>query len=307
MQKIIEVDGLTKRYGDLEVVRSVSFYVEEGTLFAFLGPNGAGKSTTISILSTQITKNAGTCVVAGHELSRSDEAIRRDIGIVFQENVLDRRLTVAENVRSRAGLYGMNARQAAAAAERAMRSVDCQDFATRRYGALSGGQKRKADIARALVHTPRILFLDEPTTGLDPAARRQVWDAIRSLQTEQGITIFLTTHYMEEAAQADYIVVIDHGSIVAKDTPAGIREEYTQDLLRLTALDRARMVADLDAAGLVYSLQVDQFEIRLKRTRDAIPLLEAYRDNIETLEVTKGSMDQAFLNLIGKEDSKWAL
>lgn len=307
MTKIIEVEKLSKSYGELQVVREISFFVEEGALFAFLGPNGAGKSTTISILSTQITKNGGTCILNGHVLGRDDEGIRRDIGIVFQEHVLDDRLSVLENVKLRAGLYGMRRGQAAAAAQSAVNAVECEAFAARRYGRLSGGQKRKADIARALVHTPRILFLDEPTTGLDPAARRQVWDTIRRLQKSHGITIFLTTHYMEEAAQADYIVVIDHGAVVATGTPAEIREKYTQDMLRVTAADADRMRRDLDAAGLAFTFRAGQFEVPVRRTVDVIPILEQFRSNITSVEVTKGSMDQAFLNLIGKEDSEWAL
>ena len=307
MNNIIAVENLSKRYGDLEVVRGISFEVHAGSLFAFLGTNGAGKSTTISILSTQITKNSGRCMIGGHELSRDDDAIRRDIGIVFQENVLDKRLSVRENVRSRAGLYGMNRAQADAAAGRAMQAAGCEGFERQRYGTLSGGQRRKADIARALVHTPRILFLDEPTTGLDPAARRQVWDAIRRLQTEHGITIFLTTHYMEEAAQADYIVVINRGALAAEGSPAQIREEYTRDMLRISAVDSLQMRDALGRAGVDFQLSGGQFEIGLGRTRDAIPLLEAFRDNVESFEVTRGSMDQAFLNLIGGEDSKWAL
>lgn len=307
MTKIIQVEGLRKRYGDLEVVRGIDFYVKEGALFAFLGPNGAGKSTTISILSTQIAKNAGRCILGGHELGRDDEGIRRDIGIVFQEHVLDDRLSVAENVVLRAGLYGMNRAQAVRAAQSAMAAVDCQGIERRRYGRLSGGQKRKADIARALVHTPRILFLDEPTTGLDPAARRQVWDAIRRLQTTRGITIFLTTHYMEEAAQADYIVVIDRGSVVANGTPAYIREQYTQDMLRVTAADEEKMQQFLASMDLRFTQRAGQFEVPLLRTAAAIPILAACSENVASFEVTKGSMDQAFLNLIGKEESEWAL
>lgn len=307
MGRIIEVEGLSKRYGELPVVKDISFYVEEGALFAFLGPNGAGKSTTISILSTQITKNGGRCVLSGHELGRDDEEIRRAIGIVFQENVLDARLSVLENVRLRAGLYGMSRSQAADAAARAVDAVGCEAFERRRYGRLSGGQKRKADIARALVHTPRILFLDEPTTGLDPAARRQVWDTIRQLQTERGVTIFLTTHYMEEAAQADYIVVIDRGAIVAEGTPAYIRENYTQDMLRMTADNDEEMQRFLTAANLAFTQRAGQFEVPIRRTVDAIEMLNAVRRNVTSFEVSKGSMDQAFLNLIGKEESQWAL
>lgn len=307
MGRIIEVEHLSKHYGDLEVIRDISFYVEAGSLFAFLGPNGAGKSTTISILSTQITKDAGTVRVDGHRLGKEDDAIRRTIGIVFQENVLDKRLTVEENIISRAGLYGMGRRKAAAAAREAAAAVECTPYYTRRYGRLSGGQRRKADIARALVHMPAVLFLDEPTTGLDPAARRQVWDTIRTLQTSKGITIFLTTHYMEEAAQADYLVVIDHGQVIAGGTPAQIREKYTRDLLKVTVRDPGKLQKMLTESGLVSELRGDEYIIPLRHTADAVPLLSRMGENVTSLEVMKGSMDQAFLNLIGREESKWAL
>lgn len=302
MNRIIEVTDLRKRYGEREVVKGISFFVERGSLFAFLGPNGAGKSTTISMLSTQITTNGGEVQIDGLRLGAEDGKIRHKLGIVFQENVLDKRLTVFENAASRAGFYGMDRQQRRQAAADAIASVDAQSISKQKYGTLSGGQRRKADIARALVHTPTILFLDEPTTGLDPAARQEVWDSIRKLQKERGITIFLTTHYMEEAARADYVVVIGQGEIIAKGTPAELREEYTHDSVFLAPREPAALRRQLEDDGVDYEEAGGQFEIALRSTLDAVPILERYKDMLSSVEVTKGSMDQAFLNLIGKVD-----
>lgn len=302
MSRIIEVSDLRKRYGEREVVCGISFFVDRGSLFAFLGPNGAGKSTTISMLSTQVTTDGGEAVMDGCRLGQQDGEIRHRLGIVFQENVLDKRLSLFENACSRAGFYGMNRSQAKKAAENAIRAVDAGSFSSRRYGVLSGGQRRKADIARALVHTPTILFLDEPTTGLDPAARREVWEAIRTLQEERGITIFLTTHYMEEAAQADYTVVIDQGRIIAKGTPAQLRDTYTHDALHLASKDPQKLQERLTADGVAFEFSGGEFEVGLKSTLEAVPMLVKYEELLSSVEITKGSMDQAFLNLIGKVD-----
>lgn len=303
MQKIIQVENLRKRYGEKEVVKGISFFVDKGSLFAFLGPNGAGKSTTISMLSTQITTDGGSAQIDGLQLGKDDGKIRHKLGIVFQENMLDRRLTVFENAASRAGFYGMDAKQRRAAASDAIAAVDAQPIAKQMYGTLSGGQRRKADIARALVHTPTILFLDEPTTGLDPAARQEVWDSIRKLQEERGITIFLTTHYMEEAAKADYVVVIGSGEVIAKGTPAELREAYTHDSVFLASEEPDELRRRLREDGVSFEEAGGQFEVGIPTTLDAVPIIEVYRDLLSSVEVTKGSMDQAFLNLIGKVDA----
>ena len=219
MAHIIEVNGLKKSYGNLEAVRGIDFYVEAGKLFAFLGPNGAGKSTTIDVLCTLLKPTAGTVTVDGHPLEQEDEAIRNSIGVVFQGSVLDPLLTVRENLMVRASFYKMDKQERKAAVREAAITADVMEFIDRPYGKLSGGQRRRADIARALVHTPKILFLDEPTTGLDPKTKESVWQTVFQLQKRTGMTIFLTTHYMEEAAEADYIILINHGLIAAKGTP----------------------------------------------------------------------------------------
>lgn len=302
MSTIIDVRGLSKKYGDRLVVNNISFYVERGSLFAFLGPNGAGKSTTISMLSTQIAQTAGSATVDGFELGRQDGQIRRKFGIVFQESVLDKRLTVFENAYERAAFYGLKGAERKKAAWEAIRWTGAEDFARQRYGRLSGGQRRKADIARALVHTPDLLFLDEPTTGLDPASRQQVWQTVDELRHRRGMTIFLTTHYMEEAAGADYVVVLDHGQITAKGTPAELREQYTHDAVHLSSEEPDALEERLKADGVEYEKRGGQFEVPLAATLDAVPIIERYRPLLSSVEVTKGSMEQAFLNLIGEVD-----
>ena len=209
--KSIEVSGLIKNYGKIKAVDGIDFSVDSGSLFAFLGPNGAGKSTTIDILCTLLRPDGGRAAINGLEIGRQDEKIRREIGVVFQEGVLDRLLSVRENLMLRGSFYGFRGEELKKRVSDALLKSGAGEFALRKYGQLSGGQRRRADIARALVNSPKILFLDEPATGLDPQTRKSIWDTIRRLQRDNGTTVFLTTHYMEEAEQADYVVVIDAG------------------------------------------------------------------------------------------------
>ena len=241
MSPIITVKGLRKKYGAIEAVKGIDFLVKKGELFAFLGPNGAGKTTTIDIICTLLQADSGSVTVADYVLGRQDNKIRSSIGVVFQDSILDKLLTVKENLYIRGSFYGMNAGELASSVRMAAKAAGTESFINRPYGKLSGGQRRRADIARALVHTPKILFLDEPTTGLDPQTRKSVWETIRNLQAESGMTVFLTTHYMEEAANADYVAIIDNGLISAKGTPAELRKKYTTDILRLFPKDTAKL------------------------------------------------------------------
>lgn len=218
-KRIIEVTGLSKSFGSVDAVKGIDFYVEAGKLFAFLGPNGAGKSTTIDMALHPFAPRRRRVLIDGHLLGREDDEIRRKIGVVFQDSVLDPLLSVRENLLVRARLYGSDRQDYEANVRRAIETAGVEPFLNRRYGKLSGGQRRRTDIARALVNTPKILFLDEPTTGLDPQTKKNVWETIRALQKENNMTVFLTTHYMEEAAGADYIMIIDNGEIVARGTP----------------------------------------------------------------------------------------
>lgn len=301
MDNVIEVSGLKKSYGTVEAVRGIDFYAERGKLFAFLGPNGAGKSTTIDILTTILQPDAGTATINGYQLGRDDAKIRRTIGVVFQDHLLDPLLTVEENLWSRGSFYHPSRTSLASALARAAQVADVVDFLKRPYGKLSGGQKRRADIARALINTPKILFLDEPTTGLDPQTRKSVWDSVRELQKEQGLTVFLTTHYMEEATEADYVVVIDDGRIAAKGTPTALRETYADDTLKLTPTDEAALLGALADLDVKCESVAGRVVVKLGRTMEALQILDGCRTFISSFEVASGTMDDAFIGITGKE------
>ncbi len=302
MNKIIEVSHLSKSYGPVQAVRDISFYVEQGKLFAFLGPNGAGKSTTIDMICTFLRPDSGTVTVDGFTLGRQDDEIRSSIGAVFQDGLLDPLLTVSENLHIRGGFYGIKGQALRQAVQHAAEVTGVADLLKRPYGKLSGGQRRRCDIARALIHTPKILFLDEPTTGLDPQTRQNVWETVQRLQRQTGMTLFLTTHYMEEAAEADYVLVIDNGSIAAKGTPAALREQYASDKLTLVCADVAAVRALLDARRIGYAaVSAEQLVVKLPSTLDALPLIQCCREHLTGFEVTSGTMDEAFIGITGKE------
>lgn len=295
----IEVRDLVKRYGKLTAVEGISFDVEEGKLFAFLGPNGAGKSTTINIICTILAPTSGAVRVFGNEVGKHDAAVRNDIGVVFQGTVLDDMLTVRENLLTRGSFYGWNG---AALLERvtvASKATSVSDYLDRRFGQLSGGQRRRADIARALMNSPKVLFLDEPTTGLDPQTRARIWGTITEMK-KKGTTIFLTTHYMEEAAVADDVAIIDHGKIVARGTPDALRTSYTQDKLRIMSDRLSEIKGSLDAAGLKYEAGQDVLELKVKDSLTALSLLNALGDKVNGFEVIKGDMDDVFLAITGR-------
>lgn len=301
MEKVIEVSHLRKSYKDVQAVKDVSFYVERGKLFAFLGPNGAGKSTTINIICTFLRPDSGTVVVNGHLLGKEDDRIRKGIGTVFQENLLDDLLTVRENLALRGGLYGLKGKELANAVKQAALWSGIEDFLDRPYEKLSGGQRRRCDIARALLHTPKILFLDEPTTGLDPQTRRSIWDTVKRLQEQEGMTVFLTTHYMEEAENADYVVVIDTGVVVAKGTPFSLKEAYTSDRLKIRCIDRGQAVQFLEHRKVPFRETADHIEIAGRTTKEFIPILQEMQDRILDYTVEKGTMNDVFLNITGRE------
>jgi multidrug/hemolysin transport system ATP-binding protein len=297
---IIEVEELTKTYDGLTAVDGINFAVEAGSLFAFLGPNGAGKSTTINILCTLLAKDAGKVMVAGYEVGREDHQVRREIGVVFQESILDSRLTARENLETRARLYGIRGERLTARLSEVAEIMGIGEFVHQPYGQLSGGQRRRVDIARALMNTPRILFLDEPTTGLDPQTRAKVWETVRQLRKEQKITVFLTTHYMEEAAGADDVVIIDHGTIVARGTPNELKDEYASDTLRVYAEDLPRLRHKLEEMGVTANLGTDMLVIPVKNSFQALSILKNIEDAMTGFEVVKGSMDDVFIKITGR-------
>ena len=233
MDNIIEINNLSKSFGEVRAVRDISFKVKKGELFAFLGVNGAGKSTTISIMCGQLTKDSGSVTVGGKDIDKDPDGAKESLGVVYQSSVLDAPLTVKDNLESRAALYGIRGREFKERLSELARLLDFENILGRTLGKLSGGQRRRIDIARALIHRPDILVLDEPTTGLDPQTRKLLWDVISDLRHREGMTVFLTTHYMEEAADADYVVIIDSGSIVAKGTPLELKNQYTGDFITL--------------------------------------------------------------------------
>ncbi|HEX2954153.1 MAG TPA: ATP-binding cassette domain-containing protein [Bacillota bacterium] len=297
---IIEVEELIKTYDGLTAVDGINFSVDEGKIFAFLGPNGAGKSTTINILCTLLAKDAGKVMVAGYEVGKADHQVRREIGVVFQESILDSRLTAQENLETRARLYGITGERLTARLSEVVDIMGIAEFIHQPYGRLSGGQRRRVDIARALMNTPRILFLDEPTTGLDPQTRAKVWETVRQLRKEQKITVFLTTHYMEEAADADDVVIIDHGTIVARGTPNELKDEYASDTLRVYAEDLPRLRHKLEEMGVTANLGTDMLVIPVKNSFQALSILKNIEDAMTGFEVVKGSMDDVFIKITGR-------
>lgn len=299
MANIIEVNRLIKNYKEVEAVRDISFTVEEGSFFAFLGINGAGKSTTINILCTVLEKTSGDVTIGGFDLDRDPYKIKDLIGIVFQGSVLDKQLTVRENLASRAAYYGLGRSEIKARIAQLSETFELQDILNRRFERLSGGQKRRVDIARALINRPKILFLDEPTTGLDPMTRVKVWEVIHKLRRETGLTVFLTTHYMEETALCDKVVIIDSGKIAAVGTPHELKQQYAGSrLLWYTPQsDEAEML--LKEEGVDAEYRIDCYHIALDSSEQATALLKKY-DAVKDYEFIKGNMDDVFLAVTGK-------
>ena len=300
MEHIIEVEHLQKYYGNVKAVKDVSFYVEPGKLFAFLGPNGAGKSTTINSICTFLKPDSGKVIVNGYELGVNDDMIRKSIGTVFQESLLDNLLTVKENLMLRGKFYQMGKKELEDSISWAAKATEIEGILNRQYGKLSGGQRRRADIARALIHMPKILFLDEPTTGLDPQTRKSVWDTVRRLQKENGMTVFLTTHYMEEAEAADYCIIVDNGTVAQKGTPFELKERFAKDKLQMKWVNEEMLEFKLKEINLAYRKKADYFELVLQNTMDALPILNQCENLIQGFGVLSGNMDDVFLNVTGK-------
>lgn len=303
MEQVIQVRGLKKYFGRIKAVDDISFSVERGELFGFLGVNGAGKSTTINMLCTLFRPTAGEITIGGNALGREDEAIRRRIGVVYQNNCLDDRLTVRENLTIRGTLYEKDIRSLKEKIKRTCKLLQLEETLDRHFGMLSGGQKRKCEIARALLHAPEVLFLDEPTTGLDPATRKTVWESLEKLR-EEGMTIFLTTHYMEEAAKCSHIAVMDAGKIREFGTPFSLKEKYSRDRLRLMAGPGkdALLEAILEELESRWEENSEKhlYSICLQDSMMAIPILKETEELLEGFELVQGSMDDVFLNITGK-------
>ena len=296
MESIIKIEGLNKSYKDVKAVNDLSFEVRRGELFAFLGVNGAGKSTTISMICGQLKKDSGSITVCGEDVEKNFDAVSRRIGVVFQSSALDTQLSAYDNLRSRAALYGITGGEFEEKFYKLAEILDFSDFANRPLAKLSGGQKRRIDIARALLHEPEILILDEPTTGLDPQTRKLLWDVIEKLRKETKLTVFLTTHYMEEAADADYVVIIDSGRIAAQGSPVELKNKYVCDYITLYGCDQSQ----IEKLGLPYEELTDAVRISVENTAAVTKLIVSYPDIFSDYEVAKGKMDDVFLAVTGK-------
>lgn len=296
--KAITVNNLTKRFGDFTAVNKISFDVNKGELLGFLGVNGAGKSTTINMLSTLLKSNEGHVEICGEILGKNDEAIRRKIGIVYQQNCLDDILSVKENLLCRGILHGASKSKAQKRLDELSEMLSLSELLKKHYSKLSGGQKRRCEIAAALMHTPEILFLDEPTTGLDPATRKDVWSVIESLRRNTGMTIFLTTHYMEEAAGANRIIIIDKGSVRAQGTPFELKEKYASDTVKIycSKENGDKNFQTLSDQGFSVKKEEYGLSFPIKNTIDAIEPVHSLKEQITGFEVIQGNMDDVFLN-----------
>ena len=296
LDPVIEIQHLNKSFGSVHAVNDLSFQVRKGELFAFLGVNGAGKSTTISIICGQLKKDSGEVKIGGNEVDQKPGDIKRMIGVVFQDSVLDKPLTVRENLESRAALYGITGKEFDKRLEELSIILDFKEFMNRQVGKLSGGQRRRIDIARALLHKPEILILDEPTTGLDPQTRKLIWSIIEKLRVSENMTVFLTTHYMEEAASAGYVVILDKGKIVAEGTPYQLKNQYVQDYVSIYGAGEEQ----IRQLGKLYKAIRDGYQIQVQNTGEATKLIVEHQELFQDYEVVKGGMDDVFLAVTGK-------
>lgn len=297
MENVITIENLSKSFGEVKAVRNLSFRVKEGELFAFLGVNGAGKSTTINIICGQLLKDGGKVVVNGNDLDDGSSKIQKDLGVVFQNSVLDSALSVEDNLESRAALYGITGEAFKLRLEELADLLEFKDLLKRTLGKLSGGQRRRIDVARALLHKPKILILDEPTTGLDPQTRKNLWQVVYDLRKRENMTVFLTTHYMEEAADADYVVILDSGKISAEGSPLELKNNYVGDYITLYGAEEETV----KMLGYKYEKIRDAYRLSVPDVKSATDLIIKYPEVFTDYEIVKGKMDDVFLAVTGKK------
>lgn len=300
VEDIIQVNHLKKYFKEVKAVDDISFRVKKGQLYGFLGVNGAGKSTTINMLCTLLPKEEGEIIVCGHRLGKEDREIRRKIGVVFQDNTLDHMLTIKENLITRAALYDRSTKSIKANLDYVCEILNIGDLMNRQFRKLSGGQKRRCEIAKALMNKPELLFLDEPTTGLDPQTRQSVWESLEQLRRDEKMTVFLTTHYMEEAAKAQYISIMDAGRLVADGTPFELKEKYAHDILKLVPSDSDRVTKQLEEAKLPYEKKSNHIHVRIPDSLFGLEVLNQVKGYLNSFEVVQGTMDDVFLNITGR-------
>ncbi len=299
----LTIENLIKSYGDVKAVNDISFTVEKGSLFAFLGINGAGKSTTINIICSILGKDSGKIHVNGYDIDTDSAKIRNEIGIVFQSSVLDLGLTVKQNLEIRASFYSMTKEEKKETVDNIIKLLELEPILNRPVRNLSGGQMRRVDIARAMVHKPKLLILDEPTTGLDPKTRLNVWALIDKIRKETGMTVFLTTHYLEEAEKASDVVIMDKGEIIAHGTPNELKNAYSHDNLVCYTNRDNKFEAALSEKGVryLYNPERGAYEIVIKNSEEAKQLLKEFDAYTKDIEIVKGNMDDVFLNVTGRK------
>lgn len=301
MNSIIEVKNFTKKYGDFIAVNDISFNVEEGTIFAFLGPNGAGKSTTINTLCTIFEKTSGTLLINGKDVTTQKSEVRSTIGVVFQDSTLDSKMTIEENLKMHCVFYDIPKKEVEERIQFVLNLVDLLGEKKKAVAALSGGMKRRVEIARGLIHYPKVLFLDEPTTGLDPQTRAHIWEYILKLQKERNITIFLTTHYMEEAEICNKIAIIDNGIIVAHDTPYALKKEFTKDRAYITTKNEQELEQLLGQYELEFEKKEGYYRVEAEKIDCLLQVLSLHKDQISSIEIKKGTFNDVFLEITGKK------
>jgi multidrug/hemolysin transport system ATP-binding protein len=297
-KEIIQVKSIKKNYGPIEAVKGISFSIREGEFFSLLGPNGSGKTTTISMICTILSMDAGSVEICGYCVGQDDKKIRKLLGVVFQNNRLDSVLTVQENLDIRGKLYGLQKSVLEDRIEELLTITGASDLLKRKYGTLSGGEKRKIDIARALIHSPKILLLDEPTTGLDPESRSKIWHMVTNLRNEENVTILLTTHYLEETNESDHVVVLNEGRVQVAGKPSEIKDRYSHNFLIIHTNHKEELEVMLDDQNMAYKFQDGMFFIPLKNTKEAISIINDCQDLIESYEVKQGTMDDAFMSIL---------
>ncbi len=297
MGNILEIENLEKSFKDVKAVDGISFCVKEGQLFAFLGLNGAGKSTTINIICSSLQKDCGKVIIDGYDIDKDMDKIKSILGVVFQNSLLDGNLSVRDNLFYRGKMYGIENSDLLKRIDSLAQQLEFKEILNRQVNKLSGGQRRRVDIARAIIHKPRLLILDEPTTGLDPKTRVLVWDLLNKLRLQSNLTIFLTTHYMEEAGEADYIVILDNGKIVAQDTPNNLKNRYGHDFIKIYKYKEELIEALSDYN---YKKEKEVLIVELSKIREALEFISKFKDYIDDFEVIKGKMDSVFLTVTGK-------
>lgn len=298
---IIEVKNFVKKYGNFTAVKNINFSVDEGSIFAFLGPNGAGKSTTINTLCTIFEKTEGSLTIDGKDVTAQKNEVRSTIGVVFQDSTLDNKMTVDENLKMHCVFYKVPKAEVEERIKFVLTLVDLLQWRKKPVSSLSGGMKRRVEIARGLIHYPKVLFLDEPTTGLDPQTRSHVWEYVLRLQKEKNITIFLTTHYMDEAEICDKVAVMDHGKIIAHDTPFKLKKQYTKDRAYITTKNHTSLEQFFDFRKINYTRKEKFYLVDVGEMSEFLHVLSECRNDISDIEIRKGTLNDVFLEITGRE------